>query len=476
MPRRIALLVACLLASLTATGVAHAAPFDPLGFQFQSPLLVVHENAGSAVIAVQRSPLESAAAAQVRYIALGTGLPCGAVMCTAISPYDFGAVKGEVDFAAGQTGATFSVPIVDHGVNTVPKTVQVSLFGPSSWPDPIGLATPSTAVLTILNDDAVATPSLANPLASPTVPAGGNPLAGVRFFVDPQSEAAQAAGRYRAIGMIAREPGTARFGSFSITSSAVPTIGVAVSRYLTRAAAQQPGAVPLLATYRVVSGHCGHWSDPPAAQAGYHNFIESFAQGIGSYRAVLFLEEDALITSPCLTTHGLDVRMQELSAAINVLTANCPHLVVYLDAGAADALSARHAASLLERAGVAKIQGFFLNSTHFDWTSKEIRYGEQISRMTGGKHFVVNTGANGRGPLAPRNIAKAGNEVLCNPPRRGLGPAPTTSTGYANVDAFAWTSNPGESGGACVPGAPATGAFWPAYAEMLVRNADFKVR
>ena len=52
---------------------------------------------------------------------------------------------------------------------------------------------------------------------------------------------------------------------------------------------------------------------------------------------------------------------------------------------------------------------------------------------------------------------------------------PTTSTGYANVDAFAWTTNPGESGGKCVPGAPATAAYWPAYAEMLVRNAVFHV-
>ena len=125
---------------------------------------------------------------------------------------------------------------------------------------------------------------------------------------------------------------------------------------------------------------------------------------------------------------------------------------------------------------MAKIQGFFLNSTHFDWTSKEIRYGERVSRLTGGKHFVVNTGENGQGPLIPPDRVHEGNEVLCNPPGRGLGPKPTTDTGYPNVDAFAWTSNPGESGGACVPGAPPTGTYWPAYALMLVQNADFAVR
>ena len=41
---------------------------------------------------------------------------------------------------------------------------------------------------------------------------------------------------------------------------------------------------------------------------------------------------------------------------------------------------------------------------------------------------------------------------------------------------FAWTTNPGESGGSCVAGAPPTGVYWPAYGLMLVRNADFNVR
>jgi len=125
---------------------------------------------------------------------------------------------------------------------------------------------------------------------------------------------------------------------------------------------------------------------------------------------------------------------------------------------------------------VAKIQGFFLNSTHFDWTTKEIRYGEEISRLTGGKHFVVNTAENGRGPLVPENRVKNGNEVLCNPQNLGLGPVPTADTGFRNVDAFAWIANPGKSGGQCRPGAPKTGNFWLALALELVRNANYRVR
>jgi len=312
-------------------------------------------------------------------------------------------------------------------------------------------------------------PRVGNPLGLPIALLGnGDPLSGASFFVDHANEPSLAAGRYPQLRVIADKPGTARFGSFS-----GPVVGVVVHSYLVRASRQEPGTVPMLATYRVVDGHCGNWSDPPADQASYHGFITSFARGIGGHRAVLFLEMDSLITTGCLSPQGVAVRMHELHDAINVLTARCPHLVIYLDAGAADALPAGRTARLLRWAGVSQIQGFFLNATHFDWTSKEIAYGEAVSRMTGGRHFVVNTGENGRGPLVPPDRVHQGNEVLCNPSGRGLGPKPTTNTGYPNVDAFAWTSNPGESGGACVPGAPRTGGFWAAYALMLIRNANF---
>ena len=310
----------------------------------------------------------------------------------------------------------------------------------------------------------------ANPLGLVPAPSGGNPLSGARFFVDHENAVSAAARAYPQLRVIADQPGTARFGAFS-----GPEVGAIVRAYLGRAARQEPGTVPLLATYRVVDGHCGNWTPTPGDQAGYQSFVERFARGIGRYRAVLFLEMDSLITTGCLSPQGLTIRMKELHGAIDTLTARCPHLVIYLDAGAGDALAPGRAATLLRRAGVGQIQGFFLNSTHFDWTSREIAYGEKVSRLTGGKHFVINTGENGRGPLIPPDRVHQGNEVLCNPPGRGLGPKPSTDTGSRNVDAFAWTSNPGESGGRCVPGAPATGAYWPAYGLMLIHNADFSV-
>ncbi len=170
-------------------------------------------------------------------------------------------------------------------------------------------------------------------------------------------------------------------------------------------------------------GHCDRWTPTAADQRSYHNFIVDFAQGIGTYRVVLFLEQDSLITVGRLSPEGVSIRMHELRDAINILIADCPHIVIYLDAGAADAIPAPETARLLLRAGVQKIQGFFLNATHFDWTLNEIHYGDAISRLIGGKHFTVTTGGNGQGPLVPQNRAKEGNEVLCNPPAAVSGPS-----------------------------------------------------
>jgi endoglucanase len=461
----------------------------PFGFQIQVPPggIQVHENAAAATITVARDQLESLAGAQVRYQVSGEGFnpatnapfDCGGTPCTATSD-DLTWVPSAshlINLPPGQTQGSFSVPITDHGVSSVPKTFRVSLYGAS-----IGLGPVSTATVTILQDDPAPAIQAGNPLGLPVPPAGGNPLAGARFFVDSQSPAAMAASSNPALRMIASQPGTAKFGVFSYASPYVPNIGIAISRYLTRANAQQPGAVPLVATYTLVHGAHGN-GDSPAQVAAYQSFINGFAQGIGSSRTVLFLEMDSVITMPSLNARGQRTRLGELGYAINTLTANCPRLVIYLDAGAADALPARAAASFLNRAGVAKIQGFFVNSTHFDWSSKEIRYGNQISSLTGGKHFVINTGENGQGPLVPKDIVKTGNEVLCNPVNRGLGPKPTTHTGYPKVDMFAWTSNPGESAGRCndqpgyeVVGAPPSGAYWAQYGLMLVKHANFRVR
>jgi endoglucanase len=463
--RRIAVLIAASVAGLLAAATAQART-DPRGFRFSSAVYVAHESDGYANITITRTNVVPEA--QIRYMTLWG---------TAVSGQDYRPVKDMIDFQPGQASASFRVPIIDHHMPGLSRTLNLGLFGAS----PIGLSAPHSAVLTILNDDAA--PLLrdpVNPLALPAAPTGGNPLFGAKIYVDHKhSLAATVARQWRhshprsasMLDVIAREPQVERFGNWTPRSQ----VGIQVSQFLERASIEEPGTVPELSTYFLPWHHCGGAADPVWRVGLYHQWIQNLAAGIGANRAIMFLEMDSLITVGCLSHHGLDVRMHELHDAIDILS-KVPHLVVYLDAGAADAKPAAVTARLLRRAGVSEIQGFFLNATHFDWTSHEIKYGEQISRMTGGKHFVVNTAVNGRGPLVPSSRVRYGNEVLCNPPGRGLGPMPTFNTGFRNVDAFAWIGNPGKSGGTCVPGAPATGVFWPQLALELVRNADFRVR
>ena len=394
---------------------------------------------------------------------------------TAGSEQVYPPITGTVSFGLTQTGAAINFPTTDAGLPLLAQNVVVTLSAPSGG----AISGPSQATFPISPSSASASfsRSAGDPLGLVTPPPASDPLTGASFFVDPTSIAARdasvlASSDATAAGLlhgIASQPGVTRFGAWN-----GPHPGIAVRNFLARVDAIEPSSVPMLSTYRIVDGQCHHGDDTSADAAAYHAWITSLAEGIGAHPAVMFLEMDSLITTPCLNRSGLAIRLGELRDAVAVLS-NCPHLVVYLDAGAADALPASRAATLLRQAGVAGTEGFFLNSTHFDWTRKEIVYGERISRLTGGKHFVINTAENGRGPLLPKHRATEGNEILCDPAGRGLGPLPTAATGVANLDAYAWIANPGVSGGQCRPGAPRTGVFWPALAIELARNADFQI-
>jgi endoglucanase len=358
--------------------------------------------------------------------------------------------------------------------------VRAAVYLYSSFPEKLGS---HNARLFILHNASVQTRDPANPLELPGVPnAAGNVLAGASFYADPHhSPAAEAARRLRRrhpkestlIQEIADQPFTDRFGSWNGR-----TPKNSVFQFLRNADVQDPAAIPTLATYWVVNGQCarGGSADPASRIAAYKRFIDGLSAGIGNFRAVVFLEMDAIITTPCLHGRALAARMTELRYAITTLEQN-PHVAVYLDAGAGDALSYKTAARMLNGAGIHQAQGFFLNSTHFDWTTSEIAYGQKVARALHGVHFAVSTSDNGRGPLRPKDRVHHGNEILCGPKGRGLGPRPTSETGYAFADAFAWIALPGKSGGSCGPGvkAPPTGAFWPANAVGLVQHADFNI-
>ncbi len=106
-----------------------------------------------------------------------------------------------------------------------------------------------------------------------------------------------------------------------------------------------------------------------------------------------------------------------------------------------------------------------------NWTINEVNWAEKISKLTHGAHYIVNTSDNGNGPKLNPHPVRQGIEDLCNPPGRGLGPEPTTKTGFPHADAFLWVHEPGNSSGSC-HGGPPSGSFWDARAVDLASHAN----
>ncbi|MFI5009064.1 MAG: glycoside hydrolase family 6 protein [Solirubrobacterales bacterium] len=310
-----------------------------------------------------------------------------------------------------------------------------------------------------------ASPALA-PATQSALRHGADPLAGQAFYVAPNSPAAVEARRLQAqgdahdaqlLGRIAAEPTATWFADSS------PQVQARASALLTAAAAQ----TPVIVAYDVPQRDCagGYSAGGAPTPAAYGEWVARLAAGLGAHPAVVILEPDAVpdALSGCLSPAAARARLGLLSQAVGILRRD-PRAAVYIDAGNANWIKQpRRLADALSGAGIARAAGFALNVANFQSTRASVAYGERLSHLLHGAHFVIDTGRNGNGP--DTNPADAPG--WCNPPGRALGRAPSTSTGEPRVDAYLWVKAPGESDGSCRPGAPPAGQWWPQYALQL---------
>jgi endoglucanase len=273
-----------------------------------------------------------------------------------------------------------------------------------------------------------------------------NPLAGVRFYVDPDSPSWQQWQAYVRSGethkadlvwKIAREPRAMWLGRFTR-----PNFHVKVRRLIDAAVAN--GSVPIFTVLRAQSTGCDlHYDGGGAAEdARTRAWYDDLARAIGNDRMVIAFEPDSLGTIDCHAPSRRDDRIRLLRYGVDQLSRN-PNATIYIEAGASDWEPAERTAKQLRAVGIAKVRGFMLNATHYDWTRENIKHGLEISRLTGGKHFVINTAENGRGPIHYYLSNGRRITVWCNPGLRGLGPPPTTETSNPMVDAYLWINRPG---------------------------------
>jgi hypothetical protein len=351
-----------------------------------------------------------------------------------------------------------------------------------------------------------------NPLDLPQAP-GANPLTGASFFVPGPAKGAAAGAIAQLLGlnpatmpvteswasfaqqlafgplhnklasnpalarqvaqlsMIADQPEAQRISSFS-WGGTPSGIFKQTQKILCQNLTADPGTVPIFNTYFLhpVLGGCPTPQQVQAYRPLFDARIDALADAVGNRPAVFLLELDAVGSSSCVTKMGA---MPEWEAALRYemhALQSLPHTVVYVEGGYSDSNSVAYTAKILNAIGINTIRGFFTNDTHEAWTSNEAKWATAIAKRTHGAHFVVDTADNGQGPLLNKHRVQNGNEDLCNPPGRGLGPTFTTDTGYQFADAWLWTHPPGNSSGC--GGGPPGGVFWPARAEGEAARAN----
>lgn len=306
-----------------------------------------------------------------------------------------------------------------------------------------------------------------------------NPLAGINFYVDPNSNAA----RQAAIWRTSRPADAAKMETLAALPTARWAANADAVQYITEeiTAAAAEKTVPVLVAYYLPKRDCGLYSAGGAKdEAAYRQYIDALTGAVGTREAIVVLEPDALAQQdsrrgdgrPCLSVAERDSHNRLLRYAVERFQ-SLPRTYVYIDAGNSRWVDdVADMAGRLEAAGVQMADGFSLNVSNFYPIEETLAYGLQLSAATGGKHFVIDTSRNGNGPY--KNDKFAGLD-WCNPPGRALGHYPTTDTKTEYLDAYLYIKYPGESDGAdpderkCHDG-PAAGVWWPEYALGLVER------
>lgn len=318
---------------------------------------------------------------------------------------------------------------------------------------------PLLTVAAIAGLGLIADPVQAGRTPAVRLAADGNPLAGMPFYVNPNSAAMRAAQH--------ADPPSPELTAIANTPQAywiVPGSSAStVAKYAGDAAAA--GAMPVFSIYGIPHRDCGSFAAGGFGSAGeYRSWIDGIANDLGSSPAAVVVEPDALAMADCLSGDQRQERYDLIRYAVDALTRD-PNAAVYVDAGHLRWHSAEDMAGRLNQAGVARARGFSLNTANFFTTGDEIGYGEAISGLTNGAHYVIDTSRNGVGP-APDSALN-----WCNPSGRALGTPPTAATAGAHADAYLWIKRPGESDGTCDKGDPPAGTFVNQFAIDLARRA-----
>ncbi len=175
-----------------------------------------------------------------------------------------------------------------------------------------------------------------------------------------------------------------------------------VRGYIANGNGGDPDVLVTMAVFRMVP-----WEDEAcrrvstrAERQSYMRWIRGFVRGVGRSRTAIILQPDGPFAQ--CAPRGSSAHSDLLRWTSRQLAA-LPRSAVYLEGGNADwnHYDPDLAADLLQAGGVGHLRGFHFNTTHYESTAAQIRFGVRVlrelaSRGIRGKHFTVDTGSNGR--------------------------------------------------------------------------------
>jgi endoglucanase len=294
------------------------------------------------------------------------------------------------------------------------------------------------------------------PITDPPRPpkATGNPLVGVKLWVDPNSNAMLRANSLRAkdpekaaiLDKIAKQPQALWLGEWNSNIYRAVQYNIAH--------AKDDGATAAFVIYNLPHRDCGQESAGGLKTGDdYKRWIRRISAAIKDEPVIIIVEPDAiglLKKDNCLSPEQQTERLGLIKDAVWTLRQD-PKAIVYIDSGHAHWDKPEVFAERLKPAGIEDANGFSLNTSNYVTTEENVAFGKKLSALVGGAHFVIDTSRNGVGATA--------DNAWCNPPGRKIGKPPTTDTKEPLVDGYLWLKRPGESDGEC-NGGPKAGVFW----------------
>lgn len=157
---------------------------------------------------------------------------------------------------------------------------------------------------------------------------------------------------------------------------------------LTLAAARLENAVPIFVAYNIPGRDCSQYSAGGApTDAAYDAWIDAIGGALGSAKAVVLEEPDALADLPgyCGAAYAAafpgitnTTRVDDVHYAVSTLEAD-PNISLYLDGGNSAWQNVGGMAETLTAADVQQSQGFFLNVSNYQYDTNSDYYGTWVS-------------------------------------------------------------------------------------------------